>query len=100
MISNYYIPRKLLEKEKYYEFEKYLLLKESPHDLYSLIIKGTKRRIILLGDAGYGKSTELKMVSCRLIEERNPDFIPIFIELNTYTNEDIEDYVPSLVFSL
>ena len=95
MISSY-IPRKLLEKEKYYEFEKYLLLKESPHDLYSLIIKGT-RRIILLGDAGYGKSTELKIVTSRLIEERNPDFIPIFIELNTYTNEDIEDYVKSKI---
>ncbi|MDI6890680.1 MAG: hypothetical protein QMC83_07060 [Thermodesulfovibrionales bacterium] len=93
MIRNY-ISRKLLEKEEYYRYggEYFPFLEESPFDLYSLIVKETKK-IIILGDAGYGKSTELKNVFSKFVEEENPDFIPIFIELNTYTDEDIEDYI-------
>jgi Cdc6-like AAA superfamily ATPase len=94
MVENY-IPRKLLEKDKYYRFEgEYFLsiLEEFPLDLCDLIKKGNKR-IILLGDAGYGKSTELKNVFSKFVEEENPDLIPIFIELNTYSDEDIEEYI-------
>lgn len=91
MIENY-VDRKLLEIEKYYEFGRYFPYLESYHNLYDLILKG-EERIVLLGDAGYGKSTELKMIAYRFIKERNQNFIPIFIELNTYTDESIEDYV-------
>lgn len=94
MVENY-IPRKLLEKDKYYRFEgEYFLsiLEEFPLDLCDLIKKGNKR-IILLSDAGYGKSTELENVFSKFVEEENPDLIPIFIELNTYSDEDIEEYI-------
>ena len=94
MIENY-IPRKLLEKEKYYRFEgEYFLsiLEESPLCLYDLIKKGNNK-IILLGDAGYGKSTELRNLFSKFVEEENPDFIPIFIDLSTYSDEDIKEYI-------
>ncbi len=94
MIDNY-ISRKVLEKERYYQFRGEYFpssLEESPLGLYGLIVKGSKK-IILLGDAGYGKSTELKKIFSKFVEEENPNFIPIFIELNTYTDEDIETYV-------
>lgn len=93
MISNC-IYRKLLEKEEYYRYggEYFPFLEETPYDLHNLIVKKTNK-IIILGDAGYGKSTELKNVFSKFVEEENPDFIPIFVELNTYTDEDIEDYV-------
>lgn len=89
-----YIDRKLLEKEVYYRYEGeyFPFLEETPFDLYSLIVRGNKK-IIILGDAGYGKSTELRNVFSKFREEESPDFIPIFIELNTHTDEDIEDYV-------
>lgn len=94
MIENY-IPRKLLEKEKYYRFEgEYFLsiLEESPLCLYDLIKKGNNK-IILLGDAGYGKSTELRNLFSKYVEEENPDFIPIFIDLSTYSDEDMQEYI-------
>src|SRR3989304_3235974 len=94
MIENY-IPRKLLEKEKYYRFEgEYFLsiLEESPLCLYDLIKKGNNK-IILLGDAGYGKSTELRNLFSKYVEEENPDFIPVFIDLSTYSDEDIKEYI-------
>lgn len=94
MIENY-IHRKLLEKEKYYRFEsEYFIsiLEESPLGLYDLIKKGNNK-IILLGDAGYGKSTELKNVFSKFVKEENPDFVPIFIDLSTYSDEDMQDYI-------
>lgn len=91
MTSNY-IPRKLLEREKYYRAEEYAPFLESYLDLYGLIVNKNKR-IVLLGDAGYGKSTELIMITLKLIEEKNEEFIPLYIELSTYTDEDILEYV-------
>lgn len=91
MISNY-IPRKLLEREKYYRANEYAPFIESYWDLYGLIVN-ERKRIVLLGDAGYGKSTELNVITLKLIEEQNEEFIPLYIELDTYTDEDILDYV-------
>lgn len=92
-MNNNYIPRKLLEKEKYYQYGEYFsFFEERSFNLYDLIVGETKR-IVLLGDAGYGKSTELNAITSRLIEEKNQNFIPILIELDTYTDEEIIDYV-------
>lgn len=92
-MTDTYISRKIIERERYYSNERYLLLLETKFaDLNEVIIKG-KRRIVLLGDAGCGKSTELQRVAKKWIDERNSDFIPIYIELNTYVDEDIKDYI-------
>ena len=92
-MNNNYIDRKLLKREKYYQGGEYFpSSEESFFDLYTLIVEGTKR-IVLLSDAGYGKSTELKAVTYKFKEEENQNFIPIFIELDTYVDEEMTDYV-------
>lgn len=92
MIDNY-IPRYLLERDKYYQAGENLFLFDSKTiNLKSLLLEG-KKRIVLLGDAGYGKSTELKKLAEEFINEKNQDFIPILIELNTYVNEEIKDII-------
>src|SRR4030042_642645 len=92
-MTDTYIARKLIEKEKYYQHEKYLFLWETKFVCLNDLIVDGKKKIVLLGDAGYGKSTELKRVAKEWIDKRNSDFIPVFVELNTYVDEDIKDYI-------
>jgi hypothetical protein len=91
-----YIPRKLLEREQYYKYEEYLLSDKEAHKLYDLILQGEKN-LVLLGDAGSGKSTELCAVAQQLVKKGIVDHVPVLIELNTYTNEDVVDYVATKI---
>jgi len=92
-MNNNYIKRKLMKKEDYYKFGEYApFFEESFSDLHTLIT-ARKKKIVLLSDAGYGKSTELKTITYKLIEEENQDFIPILIELDTYVDGEMIDYI-------
>ena len=92
-MNNNYIKRKLMKKEDYYKFGEYApFFEESFSDLHTLIT-ARKKKIVLLSDAGYGKSTELKTITYKLIEEKNQDFIPILIELDTYVDGEMIDYI-------
>jgi hypothetical protein len=53
-----------------------------------------EKRIVLLGNAGSGKSIELQQIAKYYL---NPDtqLIPIYKRFNTYANEDIEDFLPT-----
>ena len=64
--------------------------------LCNLITTG-KKNILLLGDAGSGKSTELKQLSKGWIDAQHPDYIPILIDLNTYVDQEIIDYIISQI---
>jgi hypothetical protein len=88
-----YITRRLLEKEIFYEHEDYFYLAESSSTHLLDLLKRRLRKIVILGDAGYGKSTELEMVFSSLVSEKNPDFVPILTRLDTYADEDLEDYI-------
>ena len=82
-----------MKKEEYYRFgENAPFLEEAYSYLYTLITE-KKKRIVLLSDAGYGKSTELKTITNKLIKEEDQDFIPILIELDTYVDGEMIDYV-------
>lgn len=86
-----------MKREEYYKFGEYApFLEDGFHDFYTLITAKTKR-IVLLSDAGYGKSTELKTITYKLIEEENQDFIPILTELDTYVDEEMIDYVKNKI---
>ena len=52
-----------------------------------------EKRIVLLGNAGSGKSIELQQIAKYYL---HPDtqFIPVYKRFNTYANEDIEDFLP------
>ena len=93
----HYIRRKLaqLEKVQKYQEDFPFLLTES-WSLLDLIFKGTKN-IVLLGDGGAGKSTELKELTRQLISKENLEYIPIYIELDNYVDEDVIDYVKNKV---
>lgn len=92
-MTDTYIARKLIEKEKYYQHEKYFFLWETTFADLNHLIVDDKKKIVLLGDAGCGKSTELKRVAKEWIDKRNSDFIPVFVELNTYVDEDVKDFI-------
>ncbi len=67
-------------------------LKFENESLDKLILR--EKRIILLGDAGSGKSTELRNLFFKLNRKDSP-FIPIFQSLNIYTQEQrLENFLP------
>jgi hypothetical protein len=66
-------------------------LNEEGNELYQLITKKTK--ILILGDAGIGKSTEIKQLAIKILEDKYKDYLPIHVELNTYADENIEEFI-------
>ena len=52
-----------------------------------------EKHVVLLGEAGCGKSVELKHLAFQLSQSDCP-YCPVYIPLNTYTNEDIEQLIP------
>ena len=86
-----------MKRKEFYKFGEFApFFEESFSDLHILITEKTKK-IVLLSDAGYGKSTELKKITYKLIEEVNQDFIPILIELDTYVDGEMIDYVKNKI---
>jgi hypothetical protein len=71
-----------------------VLLKVNTGKILIHEILNTEKKIVLLGNAGSGKSTELQQIAKFYL---NPDtrFIPIYKRFNTYANEDIEDFLPT-----
>ncbi|WP_407846147.1 NACHT domain-containing protein [Chryseobacterium sp. KCF3-3] len=60
-------------------------------ELVELVEK--ESRIVLLGGAGSGKSTELSNLAAIHSVADSP-FVPVFQRMNTYVNENIEDFLP------
>ena len=89
-----YVERTVLPVEDYYKYgaDLFHLFSAKKESLYSLV-KAGKKRIVLLGDAGDGKSFELGAIASKLIDEKNSQFVPIPVSLDQYVDEDIEAYV-------
>jgi hypothetical protein len=87
-----YIPRRLLTVSQRQDFP-FLHAADNPLRLHDVIYR--KRLITLLGDAGTGKSVELKMAA-RKLAASNAVLIPVFASLNQYVDHSIEQYVPLL----
>lgn len=67
-----------------------LLMPENPIFLKNAIME--YKRILLLSDAGHGKSTELRYVTCAMNEA---SLVPYFHSLYQYCGEPIEDILPA-----
>lgn len=52
----------------------------------------SQKRIVLLGSAGSGKSVELNQLA-KVLQAGDIPLVPIFKRFNTYTDQDIEDYL-------
>ncbi len=80
-----YIPRRVTDIKDINKF-----FNSDRSYLEELIVK--RKRIVLLGIAGLGKSIELKNLAFVYSKDESP-FYPIIIRLNTYTNEEIETII-------
>ena len=86
-----YISRRvydLQDEDKFYLFdpEKY------SEELFNLVQK--EKKIVLLGDAGTGKTFELEQVAQYYSDDDKPLY-PIYTSLTLYVDENFEDYLPS-----
>lgn len=53
----------------------------------------TLKKVILLSDAGFGKTFEMQKVAYQLIKQ-DSGYVPITCKLNRYNGESIEDMIP------
>jgi hypothetical protein len=87
-----YISRKTSHFAKFKDSASNPFLQIEKQTLVELITKINK--IVILGDAGSGKSTELKSLQFNLSQIESP-LIPIFQQLNNYTpDQGIENLLP------
>jgi hypothetical protein len=87
----YYIPRTVKKAGEEQELAKQLFQVDEYDTLNEVLLKTHK--VVILGNAGTGKSVELQQITARFAEPGSP-FIPIYKRLNTYINEEIEDFLP------
>lgn len=86
-----YITRSVYPAIKYKPYEFWIIGDEFKKDTINII--KLKNRIALIGDAGSGKTFELERIANHFSEENSP-FYPLFIRLNTFTNQSIEQILP------
>lgn len=85
-----YLPRKVCKARDFSPSIALFSSKDDHKNVYQEITKN--KHIVLLCDAGVGKTTELKQLACHY-SGLHPYF-PIFVPLNKYTNKSIKEYFP------
>jgi nucleoside phosphorylase/predicted NACHT family NTPase len=83
-----YLPRRVCETKDAGPFSLYLLVKEKIHDLAEVV--GRQKRVILLCDAGVGKSTELKRIAS-LYSKEDSRFHVELVSLNKYIDQSVPE---------
>jgi predicted NACHT family NTPase len=86
-----YLNRKVCPKNKYKPEWGYLNLDRDNFDILELLDK--ENRIVIIGDAGVGKTIELQRIASHYSED-NSKYFPFVIKLNKYVNQRIEDLLP------
>jgi predicted NACHT family NTPase len=82
-----YLPRKVASAKNYGTVGFSFNIEKFSQDTLDVIEKNN--RIALLGDAGIGKTTELKRIEWHFSKETS--FKPFFVSLNRYVNENLSD---------
>lgn len=93
-LPDFYIPRSLTYLKAIQETSLYYF----PEKEYRLLrdLLNEKQKMVLLGDAGMGKSTELKYLYKELLES-NEDIYPVWVSLNCHLrNDSFEIYLKDL----
>jgi len=88
-----YIHRKAIPRKILSEYAYYLSLFEKEYvSLYDACL--SNQYIVLIGEAGCGKSTDLKYLAAKMSTDSTHDIYPIIVPLNLYPNsKQIYDYV-------
>ena len=84
-----YLKRKVIPTEKISDYSLYFRDEFSKDITKEIMIY---KRIVLLGDAGIGKSTELKRIANYFSQYDKPLY-PIFTSLNNYVNQNLVEYL-------
>jgi predicted NACHT family NTPase len=87
-----YLPRRVALAEEDGSVKYSFLAYRNSQDTLTVVVQ--KNRVVLLSDAGAGKSTELKRIAAHFSKSDHPLF-PYFLRLNRYTNQAISDLLPS-----
>lgn len=89
---HHYIHRSISQPQKSETFHYRMLGTEiEKPELKDLVEQ--EKRIVLLGNAGSGKSVELQQTAKYFLDQATP-FISVYKRFNTYTDENIEDFLP------
>jgi len=89
---SHYLPRKVCPSQDY-SSRHLLFLKSKPSQDIITIVQN-HNLIVLLGDAGIGKTTELQRIAWHFSKDDSPLY-PYFISLNKYINQSISELLPS-----
>lgn len=87
-----YLNRKVCPINEYRSESFYLIHDKSKFDTIELIEK--ENRIVIVGDAGMGKTYELQRIASHFSNDREK-FFPIYIQLNKFVNQNIDDFLPN-----
>jgi hypothetical protein len=88
---DYYIARSLTSFKQNGPLYNYIFKEDENLFLISAVM--VEKRIALLANAGSGKSVELQQTA-KYFQDQNKPFIPIYKRLNSYTTEEIENFLP------
>jgi hypothetical protein len=88
-LTEYHIERNLVRAEDYHRYNSFL---DSTAKIKSLELLKRENRIIILGDAGIGKTEEIDFISHHF-STHNEGLLPIKNKLKNYVDQDIEKYI-------
>jgi hypothetical protein len=89
---DYYIPRLLT----YYDYQiskEFKFYQPEVGKIYLNSLIKSNKRVVILGAAGSGKSVEL-LSQAYMLQDPESNLTPIYKRFNTYTDENLVDYLP------
>ncbi len=90
---DYYIPRSITEFRPGKDDFKDRLLGEETKSVFLREALLNERKIVLLGNAGSGKSVELQQAARYYLDVETP-FIPVYKRFNTFSGQKIDNFLP------
>lgn len=85
-----YLNRKVCLGNKYRKNSMFFTLDQDKYDLVDLLEK--ENRIVLVGDAGVGKTVELQKIASHFSQDKSK-YIPYLIKLNQFVDQKIESFL-------
>lgn len=85
------IKRTVSQFDQSKEISNFFAIERHGEDLRKVVEK--QSRIVLLGNAGSGKSTELANLA-KYFTQEDSIFVSVFQKMNTYVDENLEDFLP------
>lgn len=85
-----YIPRQVVDTEDDSQTITSFFRSDPEKTVWDMFLE--TNRLVIVSNAGGGKSTELHYLGTRLKDQEN--YIPVYLKLNTYVNQDFDKFLP------